>query len=77
MTPGEWIALGCGEGAAVAWLLHLSFKVGAAIESSNKAKKDADGIAKKVRGALGLIIEMPDLDDKEIRHRATELLEGK
>jgi hypothetical protein len=77
VTPGEWIALGIGEGGVLAYLLRLSYKVGLRERDITKAQKDNDGLGKKSRGTLGLLADWEDLTPAERRHRAIELLEGK
>jgi hypothetical protein len=91
MSPGEWIALGALETPLLVWLMTLSYKVGIRERDNQamkeslaqrereivKAQKDNDGIARKVRGVLGLMADWSDLDEKERRHRAIEMLEGK
>ena len=85
MTPGEWIAAVVAAGGAFSWLTALTFRMGrrdsnistAISELRATQQRQGDGFGKKVRGTLSILAQWEDLDAKERRRRAVELLEGK
>lgn len=76
MGASEWIAVASAGGAALVWLVALSFQIGRRERDISKAMRDADGVAKKARGTLNLLAQWEDLEPKERRRRAIDLLEG-
>lgn len=85
MKIADWIAVIGLVGAAFAWLTALTFRLGrrdsnisgAIAELRATQQRQGDGLGKKARGTLSILAQWEDLDEKERRRRAVELLEGK
>lgn len=77
MSPGEWIAGIIGLLTGIGWLSWLTYRIGRRDQELSKAQADVNGVGRKVRGTLGLLIVWEDLEPKERRKRASDLQEGK